>query len=331
MLLLEFENKIALIEAEIKDTESKISALVDKGKTPTKENSAKLKTLQKDLQSELKKIYANLGAWDKQTVARHPDRPHAIDYINKLLRDFVELSGDRYFANDNTIIGGIGFMGDIPVVAIGQEKGKSINEKQHRNFGMPKPEGYRKASRLMKLASKMSLPIITFVDTPGAYPGADAEARGQAEAIARSIQACLQSETPIVSVIIGEGGSGGAIALASADSIIMLENSVYSTISPEGCAAILWKSSDAKETAAKALRITADDLKKLGIIDVIVKEPVGGAHRNPSAAIASVGDAIYSELKRLLKIKNIKHTREEKFLQMTMNAAPQKNSAKNNN
>ncbi|MDR2934040.1 MAG: acetyl-CoA carboxylase carboxyltransferase subunit alpha [Rickettsiales bacterium] len=319
MLLLEFENIIAKIEAEIQEIENKISAVQDKGKKPTKETTDKLKTLRKNLQTELKKIYANLGAWDKQTVARHPDRPHAIDYITTLIHDFVELAGDRRFANDNTIIGGIGFMGDIPVIVIGQEKGKSIGEKQHRNFGMPKPEGYRKAIRLMNLASKMSLPIVTFVDTPGAYPGADAEARGQAEAIARSIQACLQSEQPIVSVVIGEGGSGGAIALASADSIIMLENSVYSTISPEGCAAILWKSSDAKIDAAKALRITADDLKKLGIIDIIVKEPIGGAHRNPKQAIESVGDAIYSELKRLLKIKNIRHSREEKFLNMTMN------------
>ena len=183
---------------------------------------------------------------------------------------------------------------------------------------MPKPEGYRKAVRLMKLASKMSLPVVTFVDTPGAYPGADAEARGQAEAIAKSIQACMQNTSPIVSVVIGEGGSGGAIALATADSIIMLENSVYSTISPEGCAAILWKSSDAKELAAKALRITADDLKKLHAIDIIVKEPTGGAHRDPKQTIANVGDAIYSELKRLGKLKNIQKQRETKFLNMTL-------------
>lgn len=324
MLLLEFESHIAKIEIAIQETQQKISDLISKGKKPTKILTNKLSNLQNKLQSELKKLYSNLSPWDKQIVARHPDRPHTIDYIDTLFHDFIELSGDRYFGNDTTIIGGIGFIGDIPAVVIGQEKGRSIKEKQNRNFGMPKPEGYRKATRLMNLASKMSLPVVTFIDTPGAYPGADAEARGQAEAIARSIQACLQNTSPIVSVVIGEGGSGGAIALAATDSIIMLENSVYSTISPEGCAAILWKSSDAKEVAAKALRITADDLKKLNIIDIIIKEPIGGAHRDTKKTIKSVGDAIYSELKRLGAKKDIQKDREKRFLNMTIDTCLKK-------
>lgn len=317
MFLLEFENKLLKLNAEIEDIETRLEKCVEKGRCFPGKSTEKLKELKKQMNKELKELYSNLGAWEKQTVARHPNRPHAIDYINTLIHEFTPLAGDRNFSEDNTIIGGIGFLGDIPVMVIGQEKGNTIQEKQIRNFGMPKPEGYRKAKRLINTASRLSLPIITFVDTPGAEPGIDAEARGQAEAIARSIQACLDSNTPIVSVIIGEGGSGGAIAIATSDSVIMLEHSVYSVISPEGCAAILWKSASAKELAAKASKITAQDLKKLGIIDEIVEEPLGGAHRDAKKAIQDVGDKVYSELKRLLQINDIKKYRQDRFLKMT--------------
>ncbi|MDE6223853.1 MAG: acetyl-CoA carboxylase carboxyltransferase subunit alpha, partial [Alphaproteobacteria bacterium] len=268
---------------------------------------------------ELAKIYSNLSSWDRVQVARHAKRPHTIDYINGMIDGFIELAGDRAFANDDAIIGGIGYLGDTPVMVIGQEKGSDTESRIKHNFGMPKPEGYRKAIRLMKLADKFSLPVIFFVDTAGAFPGADAEARGQAEAIARSIQECLDIEVPSVCVVIGEGGSGGAIAIAVANTVFMLENSVYSVISPEGCASILWRSQEHKEEATKALKMTADDLLELGIIDNIIKEPVGGAHRNKEETISNVKEVLKDEIKKLSKLskKQVREKRILKFENMT--------------
>ena len=229
----------------------------------------------------LKEKYANLTPWQRVQVARHPDRPHSSDYIDNLFSDFIPLSGDRKFGEDHAIIGGLATFEGISVMLIGQEKGSDTESRLKRNFGMARPEGYRKSSRLMELAEKFNLPIVTFVDTAGAYPGVGAEQRGQSEAIASSIRTCLNVKVPIISVIIGEGGSGGAVALATADKVLMLENSIYSVISPEGCASILWKVEGYDEVAANSLKITSDDLKNLKVIDRVVTEPIGGAHRNP--------------------------------------------------
>lgn len=310
MIYLDFEKNI-------KELDVKIQQLSE-----TKETSARntrLKKLIEKRDEELKKIYDNLSSWDRVQVARHAKRPHAIDYINGMIDGFIELSGDRAFANDDAIIGGIGYLGDMPVMVIGQEKGSDTESRIKHNFGMPKPEGYRKAIRLMKLADKFSLPVIFLVDTAGAFPGADAEARGQAEAIARSIQECLDIEVPSICVVIGEGGSGGAIAIAVANTVFMLENSVYSVISPEGCASILWRSQEHKEEATRALKMTAGDLLELGIIDNIITEPVGGAHRNKEEAINNVKNALKDELKKLSKLskKQVREKRIQKFESMT--------------
>ena len=307
MIYLDFEKDIKELDAKIKELEDT--------KKPT---SKRLEKLKEKKQEELKKIYSNLTPWNRVQVARHPARPHAIDYINSMIDGFIELSGDRMFADDNAIVGGIGYLDNMPVMVIGQEKGSDTETRLKHNFGMSKPEGYRKSIRLMELANKFKLPVITFVDTAGAFPGADAEARGQSQAIATSIQKCFDINVPSICVVIGEGGSGGAIAIAVANSVMMLENSVYSVISPEGCASILWRSQDHKEDATKALKMTSHDLLELGIIDKIIEEPVGGAHRNKEETIANVKEAILTELKKLSKnFKQSKEKRIEKFTKMT--------------
>ncbi len=310
MIYLDFEKNIKELDVKIKE--------LQEGKQ-TASIKSKIQKLIDKRDEELEKVYSNLSSWNRVQVARHSKRPHAIDYINGMIVDFIELCGDRSFANDDAIIGGMGYLNDMPVMVIGQEKGCDTETRIKHNFGMPKPEGYRKAIRLMKLASKFNLPVIFLVDTAGAFPGADAEARGQAEAIARSIQECLDIEVPSVCVVIGEGGSGGAIAIAVANSVFMLENSVYSVISPEGCASILWRSQEHKGEATKALKMTADDLLELGIIDNIIKEPIGGAHRNKEETILNVKNAIFNELKKLSKLskKQCREKRIAKFEEMT--------------
>jgi acetyl-CoA carboxylase carboxyl transferase subunit alpha len=266
----------------------------------------------------LSNLYADMSPWRKCQVARHPERPHTTDYINYIISEYTPLSGDRNFAEDLAIVGGLGRLGDTPVVVIGHEKGNSTESRLQRNFGMARPEGYRKAARLMKLADKFGLPIITFIDTPGAYPGKGAEERGQAEAIARSTQTCLEVSVPIISIIIGEGGSGGAIAMASANTLIMLEHSIYSVISPEGCASILWKNSDKMREAADALKLTAQHLKKIGVVDKVIKEPLGGAHRDKKKALEEVKKTLLEEITAFKKKgrQEIKKLRSEKYINM---------------
>ncbi|WP_299685667.1 acetyl-CoA carboxylase carboxyltransferase subunit alpha [uncultured Tateyamaria sp.] len=247
----------------------------------------------------LEELYADLTPWRKCQVARHPDRPHCVDYINELFTDYTPLAGDRNFADDHAVMGGLARFNDQPVMVLGHEKGNDTKSRIERNFGMARPEGYRKAIRLMDMADRFGLPVITLVDTPGAYPGKGAEERGQSEAIARSTEKCLQIGVPLISVVIGEGGSGGAVAFATANRVAMLEHSVYSVISPEGCASILWKDAEKMREAAEALRLTAQDLKQLGVIDRIITEGMGGAHRHRAATLASVGNAIGAMLDEL--------------------------------
>ena len=263
-------------------------------------------------------LYKNLTPWRKCQIARHPERPHCRDYIKALFSEFIPLAGDRNFADDQAVIGGLARFGDKPIVIIGHEKGSDTKSRIERNFGMARPEGYRKAIRLMELADKFGLPVITLVDTPGAYPGKGAEERGQSEAIARSTEKCLQIGVPLISIIIGEGGSGGAVAFATANKVAMLEHSIYSVISPEGCASILWKDAEKMREAAEALRLTAEDLYALGISDQIIGEPVGGAHRDPEQAIESVKAAIGSMLLGLnsKKPKELLSERRKKFLKL---------------
>ena len=267
---------------------------------------------------QLRATYAKLTAWQKTQVARHPQRPKANDYLRALVTDFTPLAGDRAFADDAAIVGGLGRFRGRSVVVLGTEKGADTEERVRHNFGMAKPEGYRKARRLMELAGRFGLPILTFVDTSGAFPGIEAEARGQAEAIARSIEACLEAPVPVIATIIGEGGSGGAIALAAGDAVLMLEHAVYSVISPEGCAAILWKDSAQPPAAAEALRLTAEDLKRLRLIDEVVAEPLGGAHRAPDEAVAAVGTAVQAALLPLVGLDGatLRSRRRQKFLEM---------------
>jgi acetyl-CoA carboxylase carboxyl transferase subunit alpha len=267
---------------------------------------------------QLRATYAKLTPWQKTQVARHEDRPKALDYIAQLITDYTPLAGDRAFAEDAAIVGGLGRFEGRPVMVLGTEKGSETESRVRHNFGMAKPEGYRKAKRLIDMAGRFGLPLLTFVDTSGAFPGIDAEARGQAEAIARSIEACLDAPVPIVATIIGEGGSGGAIALASGDRILMLEHAVYSVISPEGCASILWRDAAQAGTAAEAMKITAADLKTLRLIDEIVMEPLGGAHREPAEAVAAVGRVISTMLAPLLGLDPaaLRAQRREKFLAM---------------
>lgn len=266
--------------------------------------------------SALEEIYGNLTPWQKAQVARHPERPHASDFISHLITDFVPFSGDRSFADDAAITGGPGRFQDMPVMVIGHEKGSNTESRLKHNFGMARPEGYRKAVRLMEMADRFSLPVISFVDTAGAYPGIGAEERGQAEAIARSTDCCLSLGVPMVALIIGEGGSGGAIAIATANKTIMMEHSIYSVISPEGAASILWHDAARAEDAATAMKITATDLKKLGVVDDVVAEPSGGAHRDPKAAMDAAGEAVSKALASLegMDSDGLRKARREKFL-----------------
>ncbi len=308
---LDFEKPIAELEGKIEELRHLTGS-------PDVNIADEVGKLQTKVDKLLVTTYSKLTPWQKTQVARHYDRPHAVDYINAIIEDFTPLAGDRGFAEDAAIVGGIGRFRGASVVIMGTEKGSSTESRVKHNFGMARPEGYRKAQRLMKLADRFGLPVITLVDTSGAYPGVDAEARGQAEAIARSIQVSLGLEVPIISLIIGEGGSGGAIALASANRVIMLEHSIYSVISPEGCASILWRDANQAQEAATALKLTAQDLLNLGVIDTIVKEPVGGAHREKEQAMEAVGDAIAKALDELLEKDGatLKHDRREKFLAM---------------
>ena len=311
-IYLDFEKDLAEVHSKISDLEG----LPDSSSSKNIKNEIKL--LKSKTVDILSNIYADLSPWRKCQVARHPDRPHTTDYINYLINEYTPLSGDRNFAEDLAIVGGLGRLGDTPVVVIGHEKGNSTESRIKRNFGMARPEGYRKAARLMKLADKFGLPIITFIDTPGAYPGKGAEERGQAEAIARSTQTCLEVSVPIISIIIGEGGSGGAIAMASANTLIMLEHSIYSVISPEGCASILWKNSDKMREAADALKLTAQHLKKIGVVDKVIKEPLGGAHRDKKKALEEVKKSLLEEIIAFQKLdrQKIKKQRSDKYINM---------------
>ena len=309
---LDFEKDLAEVQSKISDLES----LPDSSSSKNIKNEIEL--LKSKTIDILTDLYTEMSPWRKCQVARHPDRPHTTDYIKHIISEYTPLSGDRNFAEDLAIIGGLGRLGDTPVVVLGHEKGNSTESRLQRNFGMARPEGYRKASRLMKLADKFGLPIITFIDTPGAYPGKGAEERGQAEAIARSTQTCLEVSVPIISIIIGEGGSGGAIAMASANTLIMLEHSIYSVISPEGCASILWKSSEKMREAADALKLTAQHLKEIGVVDKIIKEPLGGAHRDKKKALEEVKKALLEEIITFQRIdrQKIKKLRSEKYINM---------------
>tara|TARA_R110000787_G_scaffold46657_6_gene113377 strand:- start:13490 stop:14362 length:873 start_codon:yes stop_codon:yes gene_type:complete len=280
--------------------------------------SAEAKALDHKAHQMLDDLYKSLTPWRKCQVARHAERPHCKDYIEALFTEYTPLAGDRNFADDHAVMGGLARFNDTPVVVIGHEKGNDTKSRIERNFGMARPEGYRKAVRLMELADKFGLPVITLVDTPGAYPGKGAEERGQSEAIARATETCLQIGVPLVSVIIGEGGSGGAVAFATANRVAMLEHSVYSVISPEGCASILWKDAEKMREAAEALRLTAQDLKQLGVNDHVIPEPRGGAHRDPKAAIAAVGETIAALLKDLSGIdrKALIADRRKKFMDL---------------
>jgi len=312
------ENVVLDFEKPIAEIEEKIEHLKCIAKDEDLDISKEIKRLEKHLKTHMENVYHNLTPWQKAQIARHPNRPHCLDYINALIEDFTLLAGDRCFGDDAAVVCGIGRFDGIAVAVIGQEKGNDLESRIKYNFGMAKPEGYRKAQRIMDMAEKFSLPVLCFVDTAGAYPGIDAEARGQAQAIAASIEKCLRIKTPIIATVIGEGGSGGAIAIAVADKVFMLEHSIYSVISPEGCASILWRSGDKSKEATEALHLTAQDLKKLGIIDGIVPEPLGGAHRNPAQAISSLRQVLSKELKELYNqnYESLKAKRTAKFLRI---------------
>ena len=307
---LEFEKPLAEIEG--KAEELRALARLNDEMDVTQEAEA----LDAKAATMLADLYKNLTPWRKCQVARHPERPHCIDYIEALFTEYTPLAGDRNFADDHAVMGGLARFEDRPVVVIGHEKGSDTKSRIERNFGMARPEGYRKAIRLMDMADRFGLPVITLVDTPGAYPGKGAEERGQSEAIARSTEKCLQIGVPLVSVVIGEGGSGGAVAFATANRLAMLEHSVYSVISPEGCASILWKDSEKMREAAEALRLTAQDLKQLGVTDRIIPEALGGAHRSPEVTMKSVESAISAMLKELggKNAKALIADRRNKFL-----------------
>ena len=309
---LEFEKPLAEIEGKA----AELRAMARSGEGADVGNEAE--ALDKKAAVMLGNLYKGLTPWQKCLVARHPDRPHCIDYIETLFTEYTPLAGDRNFADDHAVMGGLARFNDKPVMVIGHEKGNDTKSRIERNFGMARPEGYRKAIRLMNLADRFGIPVITLVDTQGAFPGKGAEERGQAEAIARSTETCLKINVPLISVIIGEGGSGGAVAFATADKLAMLEHSIYSVISPEGCASILWKDSEFMREAAEALRLTAQDLEKLGVADTVIKEPIGGAQRNREAAIKSVGDAIQKLLTELESkpAKSLRDQRRRKYLDM---------------
>ena len=308
---LDFERPVAELEGKIEE----LRHLSTTGELNIADEVGRLETSANRL---LRQTYARLTPWQKVQVARHPERPHCVDYIAGLITDFVPLAGDRAFGEDAAVVGGIGRFRGRSIVVVGTEKGADTEGRLKHNFGMARPEGYRKARRLMHLAERFGLPVLTFVDTAGAYPGVDAEARGQAEAIARAIETCLDLKVPLVAAIIGEGGSGGAIALAAGNSVLMLEHAIYSVISPEGCASILWRDAEHAQEAADALRLTAQDLQRLGIVDRIVPEPLGGAHRAPKEAVSQLGEALEEALRPLVALDGgaLRLQRREKFLAM---------------
>ena len=306
---LDFEKPIAELEDKIEE----LRHLSNSAELNIADEVSRLET---KLDRQLRQVYARLTPWQKVQIARHPDRPHGMDFITGLISEFTPLAGDRVFAEDRAIVGGIGRFRELAVVVIAHEKGADTEARMKHNFGMARPEGYRKARRLMELADHFHLPVLSFVDTAGAYPGVDAEARGQAEAIARAIDTCLRIEVPLIATIIGEGGSGGAIALAAGNRVLMLEHAVYSVISPEGCASILWRMPEKAQEAADALKLTAQDLAKLGVVDVVVAEPLGGGHRAPAKTVAAIGEAVEDALRPLLGFDGpaLRAQRREKFL-----------------
>lgn len=309
---LDFEKPVAELETKVEE----LRALAEGGEGVS--ISEELTKLEAKAAKALADLYATLTPWQKIQVARHPQRPHFSDYVKQLVTEFTPLAGDRFFGEDYAIVGGFGRFRGEPVCVIGQEKGSDTASRLRHNFGMARPEGYRKAVRLMELADRFGLPVISLVDTAGAFPGIDAEERGQAEAIARSTDASLALGVPNVAVVVGEGGSGGAIAIAAANKVLMLEHAVYTVASPEASASILWRDSARAQDAATSMKITAQDLLKFGIIDMIVAEPAGGAHRDPSAAVTAVGDAVWTELSRLTNLsrEQLRNARAEKFLNM---------------
>lgn len=302
---LDFEKPVADLEKKIAELEAAGGAAVQDEVGKLREKASK----------QLEQIYTHLNAWQKTQVARHPERPHFMDYVEGLFEEFVELAGDRKFMNDDAILGGLARFRGKPVVVIGHEKGRDTQTRLKHNFGMGKPEGYRKAVRLMELAGRFNLPVIALVDTSGAFPGKGGEERGQAEALARAIEACLTLDTPMISVIVGEGGSGGAVALASGNKVLMLEHAIYSVISPEGAASILFRDAKRAKDTAEAMKITAQDLMKFKIVDAVVPEPMGGAHRDPRMAIQKVGDALEKALETLsgLTPDDLRAQRKERF------------------
>jgi acetyl-CoA carboxylase carboxyl transferase subunit alpha len=307
---LDFEKPVAELDAKVEELRS-----ITDGGAGVGDEIAKLEA---KAALALRDVYANLTPWQKTQVARHPERPHCVDYVAGLITDFTPLAGDRKFGEDEAMIGGFGHFRGESVCIIGQEKGASTEARIKHNFGMARPEGYRKAVRLMEMADRFGIPVISLVDTAGAYPGIGAEERGQAEAIARSTEACLQLMVPNVAVIIGEGGSGGAVAIATANRVLMLEHSIYTVITPEGAASILWRDSSKAQEAATSLKITAQDLSRFGVIDAIIPEPVGGAHRDPAASVKAAGDAIARAMDELRNLEGptIRAQRRQKFLDM---------------
>ena len=306
---LDFEKSISVLEGkieELRNISSKDGLNI----------GLEVSKLEEQLENKLKKTYSQLTPWDKVKVARHPLRPHPSEIIKNVFNNWQPLAGDRGFKEDNALLGGVAKLGDVPCVVIGIEKGKTVDKRIFHNFGMVRPEGYRKAQRLINFADKFSLPVFTLIDTAGAYPGKGAEERGQAEAIASCIKTSLNTKIPIISLITGEGGSGGAVALATANKVIMLEHSIYSVISPEGCSSILWRSSENNEQAANALKLTAQDLLELKVIDEIIPEPIGAAHRNPETLFHSIFNSLKLNLKQIISLSSneLKSTRNKRFL-----------------
>ena len=306
---LDFEKSISVLEGkieELRNISSKDGLNI----------GLEVSKLEEQLENKLKKTYSQLTPWDKVKVARHPLRPHPSEIIKNVFTNWQPLAGDRGFKEDNALLGGVAKLGDVPCVVIGIEKGKTVDKRIFHNFGMVRPEGYRKAQRLINFADKFSLPVITLIDTAGAYPGKGAEERGQAEAIASCIKTSLNAKIPIISLVTGEGGSGGAVALATANKVIMLEHSIYSVISPEGCSSILWRSSENNEQAANALKLTAQDLLELKVIDEIIPEPIGAAHRNPETLFHSIFDSLKLNLEQIISLSRneLKSTRNKRFL-----------------